>query len=261
MEKKNILIIIVFVFVAISFGSYLAFNQILGDTRVTNSTRKVEIENYANQVRVDNVRFTVSTVTTSLSENIVELKIENDEYFFKTFEKTSESSDYGEAGLTKSQKESAPATQWSHLEVPKEAYETAKNTPGTVLVMKEETLKTKAPPYWLYSISIAVVISTILGAGLLTKQELRGNATSKLLDEGLESLTVRDVEIFSQIIRMEEFTIPELMRKTETSKVTTWRTVKKLVEADLVEETDEKKPPSRGLGGRGKPSKIYRFVG
>ncbi len=255
MEKKNIIIIII-IFVAISFGSYLAFQQFLGDEEDSVTTERIELENYANQVKVDNKKFAVLNTKTSASENVVELMIDTTKtkWVIDSYSETETGNQ-----LTNTDEKPASKAGQGSLAVPKEAYETAKQTSDSVIIVKERTTSTKTPPYWMFSISIGVIISAILGAGLLTKQELRGTATSKLLEEGLEKLTVRDVEIFSQIMRMEEFTIPELMRKTETSKVTTWRTVKKLVEEGLVEETDEKKPPSRGLGGRGKPSKVYKF--
>lgn len=262
MKKKNIIIIII-VFIGVSFGSYLAFQQFFGEKKSYTTTGRIELENYAQQVKIDNTKAQLLAAENSPDENMVELVIDTtqlsrnvkEEYFES---ETSEGGTSEKMGSEPATQEDV-TTQQDILTVHEETYETAKQTPGTVLVIKELTSGTKTPPYWMFSISIAVIISTILGAGLLTKQELRGNATSKLLEEGLEGLTVRDVEIFSQIMKMGEFTIPELMRKTETSKVTTWRTVKKLVEEELVEETDEKKPPSRGLGGRGKPSKVYRF--
>lgn len=122
--------------------------------------------------------------------------------------------------------------------------------------------KTKSPLLVPFSISLGAVASLIfVGITSLRKREIRGDATSILLEEGLENLSIRDAEIFSQIIRMGEFTIPQLKKRTETSKVTTWRTVKKFVEEGLVKETDRKRAPSRGLGGRGKPSQVYEYVG
>lgn len=113
-----------------------------------------------------------------------------------------------------------------------------------------------------FSVSLGAVASLIfVGITSLRKREIRGDATSILLEEGLENLSIRDAEIFSQIMRMGEFTIPQLKKRTETSKVTTWRTVKKFVEEGLVRKTDRKRAPSRGLGGRGKPSQVYEYVG
>lgn len=256
MEKKDIIIILI-VFLTVSFVSYFAFQQLFGGRRVSLDTKRVKLENYAKQVRIDNEKLSVSEAKEIPNENNIRLLFENAEYFWDVEEQSK--SDSPAPLASESSKAEEPSIDMQGIIVPEDAYETAEKTPGTVLVVRENRVKTKNPPYWMFSISIAVIISTIIGAGLLTKQELRGDAASKLLEEGLENLTVRDLEIFSQILRMGEFTIPELMQKTGTSKVTTWRTVKKLVEEGLVEETDEKKPPSKGLGGRGKPSKVYRF--
>jgi hypothetical protein len=88
-----------------------------------------------------------------------------------------------------------------------------------------------------------------------------GDATSTLLEQGLHDMTVRDVEIVGQIIDLEEFTIPELVRQTGASKITVWRTVQKLMEQGLVKQIEQTKPAANGLGGRGKPSRVYRYVG
>ncbi|MEM2890787.1 MAG: winged helix-turn-helix transcriptional regulator, partial [Candidatus Hadarchaeum sp.] len=74
-------------------------------------------------------------------------------------------------------------------------------------------------------------------------------------------MTVRDVEIVGYIMERGEFTIPELMRLSNASKITVWRTVRRLVQKGLVVQTDKTRLSSNGLGGRGKPSRIYRYVG
>jgi len=58
-----------------------------------------------------------------------------------------------------------------------------------------------------------------------------------------------------------EFTIPELIKTTKDSKITVWRTVQKLVEKGFVQQTEKTKLAANGLGGRGKPSGVYRYVG
>ncbi|KXB04292.1 hypothetical protein AKJ49_02260 [candidate division MSBL1 archaeon SCGC-AAA382A03] len=160
------------------------------------------------------------------------------------------------------EKSSGLGTENRETTLPASAYEMAIQTESPVLVVREtKGEKNTLFGSWPFSISIGIAASSILAGLMLSKQELRGNATSKLLEEGLETLTVRDVEIFSEIMKLEEFTIPQIMKRTDTSKVTTWRTVKKLVEEGLVEKTNKKRAPSRGLGGRGKPSQVYRFLG
>jgi hypothetical protein len=88
-----------------------------------------------------------------------------------------------------------------------------------------------------------------------------GDATSTLLELGLHDMTVRDVEIVGQIIDLEKFTIPELVGQTGASKITVWRTVQKLMKQGLVEQIEQTKPAANGLGGRGKPSRVYKYVG
>jgi len=88
-----------------------------------------------------------------------------------------------------------------------------------------------------------------------------GDAASMLLEQGLHDMTVRDVEIVGQIIDLREFTIPELVRQTGASKITVWRTVQKLIEQGLVKQIEQTKPAANGLGGRGKPSRVYKYVG
>jgi len=88
-----------------------------------------------------------------------------------------------------------------------------------------------------------------------------GDAASTLLEQGLHDMTVRDVEIVGQIIDLKEFTIPELIRQTGASKITVWRTVQKLIEQGLVKQIEQTKPAANGLGGRGKPSRVYKYVG
>jgi len=60
---------------------------------------------------------------------------------------------------------------------------------------------------------------------------------------------------------LKEFTIPQLMKETRASKITVWRTVQKLVKQGLVQQTDQTKLAANGMGGRGKPSHIYKYVG
>jgi predicted transcriptional regulator len=88
-----------------------------------------------------------------------------------------------------------------------------------------------------------------------------GDATSTLLKHGLHDMTVRDVGIVGQIMNLKEFTVPELMKLTKTSKITVWRTVQKLVERGLVQPTPKTRLAANGLGGRGKPSRVYKYIG
>lgn len=51
------------------------------------------------------------------------------------------------------------------------------------------------------------------------------------------------------------------MKETRASKITVWRTVQKLVEQGLVQQTEQTKLAANGMGGRGKPSRVYKYVG
>lgn len=119
----------------------------------------------------------------------------------------------------------------------------------------------------VFPISIAIgasmaVISAISWSGSTKVSgnmvELQGSATSVLLNEGLDDMTVRDVEIVSRMMVKKEFTIPELLSDSQVSRSSIWKLVKKMVSTGLVEKTDEEKLPK---SGRGKPSQVYRYVG
>ncbi|MDI6820466.1 MAG: helix-turn-helix domain-containing protein [Candidatus Hodarchaeaceae archaeon] len=111
------------------------------------------------------------------------------------------------------------------------------------------------------SASIGVTMGIMVFAVWIGHRRMWGEATSTLLEHGLHDMTVRDVEIVGHIMEMKEFTIPELMRRTRASKITVWRTVQKLVGQGLVQPTEQTKLAANGLGGRGKPSHVYKYVG
>ena len=109
--------------------------------------------------------------------------------------------------------------------------------------------------------SIGIAMGVIVFAVWVGYRQVWGEATSTLLEEGLHGMTVKDVEIVGHIMELKEFTIPQLMKLTNTSKITVWRTVQKLVERGLVQTTKQTKLAANGLGGRGKPSHVYKYVG
>jgi len=109
--------------------------------------------------------------------------------------------------------------------------------------------------------SIGIAMGVIVFAVWVGYRQVWGEATSTLLEEGLHGMTVKDVEIVGHIMEMKEFTIPQLMKLTNTSKITVWRTVQKLVERGLVQTTKQTRLAANGLGGRGKPSHVYKYVG
>lgn len=258
MNKNRLVFLAIIVFTAISAVSYIGLGEIFEEESAP-STQVLQLENYANELSIGSKTYTIENARLLSNENTSEL------YFFTgSKSETSYTSPSGEAKLASGENQETINTDYTNADlqktqIPAKIYETAKNTSEPVLVYKET--KTKNPKTWPYSISLGITAAAIFVAAILTRQELRGTATSKLLEEGLENLTVRDAEIFSQIMKMEEFTIPQLMKKTKTPKVATWRTVKKLKQEGLVKETERTRAPSQGLGGRGKPSKVYEFTG
>ena len=121
--------------------------------------------------------------------------------------------------------------------------------------------ETESIPVLPISASIGVTMGLMVFAVWIGYKRMWGDAASTLLEQGLHDMTVRDVEIVGQIIDLKEFTIPELVRRTRVSKITAWRTVQKLIEQGLVKPTEKTRLAANGLGGRGKPSRIYRYVG
>lgn len=111
------------------------------------------------------------------------------------------------------------------------------------------------------AVSIGIAMCFMVAAVWIGYRRMWGDAASTLLEQGLHNMTVRDVEIVGQIMDLKEFTIPELMRRTHVSKITAWRTVQKLIERGLVEPTERTKLAANGLGGRGKPSRVYKYIG
>ena len=133
----------------------------------------------------------------------------------------------------------------------------------------EETLRvgtfiireTKSISVLPISASIGVATGFMVFAVWIGYKRMWGDAASTLLEQGLHDMTVRDVEIVGQIMDLKEFTIPELVRRTGASKITVWRTVQKLIEQGLIQPIEQTRPAANGLGGRGKPSRIYKYVG
>jgi len=109
--------------------------------------------------------------------------------------------------------------------------------------------------------TIGVTVGLMVFAVWIGYRRMWGDAASTLLERGLHDMTVKDVEIVGQIMELKEFTIPQLMKLTNTSKITVWRTVQKLVKQELVQPTEQTRLAANGLGGRGKPSRVYEYVG
>ncbi|MBA7597345.1 hypothetical protein ES703_04348 [subsurface metagenome] len=229
---------------AVTITSYVVLDHFYGGRYVITSTQTVIIENSGKQVSIENVRHDVENV--EFLENTVVLKCS-----------AALASD-SETGLPASELRSLPT---SEISVPTEAYEQAQETGESVTVSSTTTTETNPINAWPIATSIGIAMGVMVFAVWVGYQEMRGSATSTLLEHGLHDMTVRDVEIVGHIMKLEEFTIPELIKLTKTSKITIWRTVQKLVEQGLVQPTDQTRLAANGRGGRGKPSRIYRYVG
>ncbi|MQY68190.1 MAG: hypothetical protein GH150_02230 [Hadesarchaea archaeon] len=121
--------------------------------------------------------------------------------------------------------------------------------------------ETKSVNVFPIAASIGIAMGVIVFAVWVGYRQVWGEATSTLLEEGLHDMTVKDVEIVGHIMELKEFTIPQLMKLTNTSKITVWRTVQKLVKQGLVQTTEQTRLAANGLGGRGKPSHVYKYIG
>lgn len=135
--------------------------------------------------------------------------------------------------------------------------EKAEDAAGTSFFVHE----TKPINVFPIAASIGISMGLVALAVWVGYRRMWGDAASTLLEHGLHDMTVRDVEIVGQIMELKEFTIPQLMKETRASKPTVWRTVQKLVEQGLVQPTEQTRLAANGLGGRGKPSHVYKYVG
>ncbi|MDI6884166.1 MAG: hypothetical protein QMD00_03385 [Hadesarchaea archaeon] len=225
--------------------SYVILNQLYGERYLTTSTQTVIIKNSGQQVSLDNVQYDVGNV--ELADNTgfywLDLKYAVAEGFYAPTAAPSATV----AGATR-------------ISVPAEAYEQAQTTGEPVTVSNTVTTETKPIDALPIAASIGIAMGLVVFAAWIGYRQMWGDATSTLLEHGLHDMTVRDIEIVGHIMERGEFTIPELMKLTKASKITVWRTVQKLVEQGLVKPTDQTKQAANGLGGRGKPSQVYKYT-
>ncbi len=241
---------------AAAVTSYVALDHFYGERYVITSTQTVVIENFGQQISIDNVQYDVENVEFVLSaDNVGFYNL----WYYSGYE------DYDDAPVLTP----APAALVgdggrlgvSQINVPTNAYEQAQATRDPVTVANTTTTETKPINALPIAASIGIAMGVVALAVWAGYRQMWGGATSTLLEHGLHDMTVRDVEIVGHIMELKEFTIPELMKLTKTSKVTVWRTVQKLVERGLVKPTEQTKLAANGLGGRGKPSHVYKYVG
>lgn len=227
--------------------SYYVLDYFYGEESLTTSTQSIIIENSGQQVTIDNVQYEVENV--EFVADTVVLR-----YWGYT------DSDALAPSASPSAREEAGGTV-SQISVPTEAYERAQTTGEPVTVSNTTTTETKPIDVLPIAAGIGIAMGVVVLAVWAGYRQMWGGATSTLLEQGLHDMTVRDVEIVGYLMELKKFTIPELMKLTKASKITVWRTVQKLVERGLVQPTEQTKLAANGLGGRGKPSRIYKYVG
>lgn len=244
--------ILALITVGLAFSmSYIALDHFYGESVTVTETQNITIENSGQSVIVDNISYSVENA-----------ELQGDSYKLTT-------AIGGAAAGEDNLDGNVPYSGWGYssvpaapsISVPQTAYEQAQETGQPVTVANTTTTETKPINVAPIAASIGVAAGIVAVAIWIGYRQQWGEATSALLEQGLHDMTVRDVEIVGYIMQKEEFTIPELMKLSSASKITVWRTVQKLVESGLVKITDQTKPSSNGLGGRGKPSQIYKYVG
>jgi len=248
--------IAVVVLCAASLVSYVILNHFYGEAYAVTSTRTIIIENSGQQVIIENTTFDVENAEHRADENTYRL------YFYAP-------AAVGSAGNYAQEQSPAPASaplageylgKYS-VDVPSTAYEQAQETGNPVTVSNITTTETKPLNALPIAASVGIVMSLVVFGVWVGYRRVWGDAASTLLEHGLHDMTVRDVEIVGQIMDLKEFTIPQLMKETRASKITVWRTVQKLVGQGLVQQTEQTKLAANGMGGRGKPSRVYKYVG
>jgi len=235
-------IIALVVFGVAATTSYAILNHFYGEGYLAVSSRTVIIENSGHQVQIDGTEFGVGATDYMADENVYKLT-------FSTPYDNYQAQSQANGG----------SQNWIY--VPSAVYELAQETGNPVTVSDTTTTSTKPINALPIAASIGIAMSLIVFGVWVGYRRLWGDATSALVDHGLQDMAVRDVEIVGEIIDMREFTIPELMERTHTSKLRVWRIVQKLDQRGIVKSTEKTKPAASGLGGRGKPSRVYRYIG
>jgi predicted transcriptional regulator len=253
-------ILVLAVFGAVTALSYAVLNNFYGAGNPTISTQTIVIENSGQQVTIDNVEYRVTNA---------ELSADNENfYLLDLFSRSytgagplAASPAQGEQGYNAPSIAGAGTGTITKISVPADAYDKAQTSGEPVIVSNTTTTETKPIDASPIAATIGIAMSVVALAVWAGYRQMWGDATSTLLEQGLNDMTVRDVEIVGYIMELGEFTIPELMKTTKASKITVWRTVQKLVEKGLVQRTEKTKLAANGFGGRGKPSSVYRYVG
>lgn len=106
-----------------------------------------------------------------------------------------------------------------------------------------------------FGVSIAAVA---LAAWIGSKRAHGDGIVSVINKDGISDLSVENLEIILRVMDIKKFTIQELAKDATLTRQAVWLLVRKLIEHDLVKETGDKKLPE---SGRGRPSKVYEYVG
>jgi len=254
------IVIVLCVFAATLATSYALLNQFYGVRHFSTSTQMITIEKSGQLIITDNAQFNVANAELTVGSD------NNNYYRLLVGSESQLKSDQAPpqrapAPATGELGSKAPAVDFYYINVPANVYDQAVKTGGPVTFSNVTLTETEPLNILPIAASISIAVGLVAVAIWLGYRQSWGEATSTLLERGLHDMTVRDVEIVGYIMEKEKFTIPELMKLSNASKITVWRTVQKLVANGLVEETAGTKLAANGLGGRGKPSRIYRYVG
>jgi len=240
---------------ASSLVSYAILNHFYGREYFATSTQMMVIENFGQQVTIGEAKYDVENAEylTEADNYRLYLEYSGDNY-----------PDNNELGFQPLAQFGAPynmSISRGTVDVSGTAYNQALQTGGSVTIYDTKTRETEPINAMPIAASIGIVMSFVVFGVWVGYRRMWGDATSTLLEHGLQDMTVRDVEIVGQIMDLKEFTIPQLVKETRASKLKVWRTVQKLVEQGLVQQTDQTKSAANGMGGRGKPSNVYKYVG
>jgi uncharacterized membrane protein len=255
------LVLALAVFGSVFAISYSALVYFYGETSPITSTQNIAIWGRGRYVIVDNGLYWVNNAEPDENTYMLDLNLISESYGGGSWNYLLPTTPPPQPIPAESSSRAAPTRTTTSINVPKEVYENAQNMDGPVIVSNVTTIETKpidAPPI---ATAIGVAMSLVTLAVWVGYKHPWGEATSTLIEHGLHDMTVRDVEIVGYIMGLKEFTIPELMKMTKASKITVWRTVQKLLEKGLVQQTEKTKLAANGLGGRGKPSIVYKYIG
>lgn len=248
------------VFIVALAASHLILSSLYGAEQVSYSTQVMTIDDYGQRITTGGVRFGV--------ENVELARDASEDSYYKLFVAPEPNLAAGvpddlQLAPTMSGDDAMKESfeQLYIVSVPADAYDQAVQTGESVTVSNVTMTETRPVDTLPIASSIGVAAGLVAVAIWFGYRQSWGEATSTLLEHGLQDMTVRDVEIVGYIMERGEFTIPELMKLTDASKITVWRTVQKLEGKGLVQQTEVTKLAANGLGGRGKPSRIYKYVG